>query len=185
MKKTLFFCMIGACLLLGVAVKGLTIKGRPVKQLQITSPSFKHEQAIPAEFTCEGNDALPELIVSGIPTNAKSLTIIVDDPDAPDGTWVHWIAFNIPSSMNRFPKNVNKSGVLEHAGAVQATNSWGKTLWGGPCPPTGNHRYYFKIYALDSLLSLTEQATKKQVEDAMDGHIVAQGELMGTYQKTK
>jgi len=145
MKKLLFISMVGVALLVGFGLKGPSMK-----RVTVISSAFDNNGAIPKEYTCQGADDLPELTINDIPATAKTLTIIVDDPDAPNSTWVHWVVFNIPASMNHLPRNVHKTGVLEQEGAVQATTSWKKTSWGGPCPPTGNHRYYFKIYALDT-----------------------------------
>ncbi len=134
--------------------------------------TFKHEQNIPSDYTCDGTDKIPPLEISDIPTNAKSLALIMDDPDAPMGTWDHWILWNIP------PGNKIQGG-------VGGKNSWGKTGYGGPCPPSGVHRYYFKLYALDIMLDLPAGSDKKALQNAMKGHILAEAVLMGKYQRTK
>lgn len=146
--------------------------------LTISSPDFEHNQTIPKQFTCEGTDAIPTLIWENIPANTKSLALIMDDPDAPNGMWVHWVLFNIPPTIKHLSNNNSTP-----PGAVNGTNSWGKTGYGGPCPPSGQHRYFFKIYALDSMLTLTSKATKKDLEAAMHAHIIGTAELVGLYKK--
>ena len=143
--------------------------------MKIFSPDFQHNQAIPPKFTCEGDDLNPELVISDIPEEAKSLALIVDDPDAPMGMWVHWVVYNIPPTLSR---------IAEHSiPGKQGTNDFGRLNYGGPCPPSGEHRYFFKLYALDATLNLKEDATKKQLEEAMKGHILNKAELVGRYRK--
>ncbi|HRN77775.1 MAG TPA: YbhB/YbcL family Raf kinase inhibitor-like protein [Candidatus Dependentiae bacterium] len=145
--------------------------------INLTSSAFKDGGLIPAQYTCDGaNECIP-LRWHGIPDATKSIAIICDDPDAPAGTWVHWVAFNIIPSTTSLESDMD----VEAAGGVVGTNSWGKQAWGGPCPPSGEHRYFFKIYALDKVLSLRASSDKKEVEDAMQGHIIAEGRLMGRY----
>ncbi len=145
--------------------------------LKITSPAFAHNSTIPAAFTCDGADSTPPLAIGGVPAKAKSLALIMDDPDAPVGTWVHWVAWNITPQITEIREN------SVPAGAVQGRNSWGRNNYGGPCPPSGTHRYFFKFYALDTTLSLTSAATKAEMIKAMEGHILAQGELIGLYKR--
>ena len=152
--------------------------------LTITSPSFAHEAAIPARHTCQGEDAAPALEWAGVPEGTKSLALIVDDPDAPDPrapkmTWVHWVVYNLPAACPGLPEG----GALP-GGAGEGLNDWKRPGWGGPCPPIGRHRYFFKLYALDATLDLPRGPTKPEVESAMDGHVLERAELMGTYQKT-
>lgn len=152
----------------------------------LTSPSFQHQSDIPKQFTCEGKDYSPALNWNGAPANTKSFALIVDDPDAPDPkapkmTWLHWVLFNIPAATTGLPENVSPSALP--AETKSGLNDWNRTGWGGPCPPIGRHRYFFKLYALDAELKL-DRPTKKALEQAMQGHILAQTELMGTYQKT-
>ncbi|MEK6949864.1 MAG: YbhB/YbcL family Raf kinase inhibitor-like protein, partial [Nanoarchaeota archaeon] len=128
------------------------------------------------EYTCDGDDTNPELNIADVPKNAKSLVLINDDPDAPVGVWDHWIVFNIPPTTNKINKGKEPAG-------SGGKNSWGRTGYGGPCPPSGVHRYFFKMYALDTMLNLKEGATKKEIESAMQGHIIAKTELMGTYKR--
>ena len=151
--------------------------------VNLISPSFEHQQAIPAKHTCEGADASPALNWAGAPSSTKSLALICDDPDAPGRTWVHWVIYNIPAGTTELPEGVAKSDTV--AGARQGVNDFGKVGYGGPCPPRGHgkHRYFFKLYALKSELDLKPRATKKQVENAMKGQILAQVELVGTYER--
>jgi Raf kinase inhibitor-like YbhB/YbcL family protein len=144
--------------------------------MKITSPSFENNSNIPSEFTCEGNDTSPELVIENIPAGAKSLALIVDDPDAPGKTWVHWVVYDIPIT-NRIDK-----GSIP---GKQGINDFDRKDWGGPCPPSGTHRYYFKIYALDKMLGLDEGIDKRTLEEAMAGHILAKADLMGLYKKSK
>jgi Raf kinase inhibitor-like YbhB/YbcL family protein len=154
--------------------------------LTLTSPSFAHQGEIPSQFTCEGKDVSPALAWSGAPANTQSFALIVDDPDAPDPkapkmTWVHWVLFNIPANASGLPENVSSKALP--AGIKEGINDWKRIGWGGPCPPIGRHRYFFKLYALDAELQL-DRPTKAKLEQAMQGHILAQAELMGTYQKS-
>ena len=151
--------------------------------LTLRSEAFQQAGEIPAKYTCQGNDVSPPLSWSGVPTDAKSLALIVDDPDSPDPAapkrvWVHWVLFNIPPSVSALPEAVKNLPSPAHPGV----NDWQRALYGGPCPPIGRHRYFFKLYALDVLLAL-ESPTKVDLETAMRGHILASTELMGTYQK--
>ena len=145
--------------------------------LTLTSDAFANGQSIPAKYSCVGKNISPALAWDEPPAGTKSFTLIVDDPDAPMGTWVHWVLFNIPASTRSLQENTD-------SGAMSAgKNSSGNTRYDGPCPPSGTHRYFFKLYALDSTLSLSPGATKEQVLKAMESHILAQGELMGTFSK--
>jgi Raf kinase inhibitor-like YbhB/YbcL family protein len=147
-----------------------------VSNMKLTSAAFQHNGAIPSEYTCDGSDLSPPLAISDVPSNAKSLVLISDDPDAPVGTWDHWIVFNIPASTMQIPKGTEPKG-------IGGKNSWGRTGYGGPCPPSGTHRYFFKLYALDTMLNLQEGAAKKDIEKAMQSHILAKAELMGTFKR--
>lgn len=153
---------------------------------RLTSSAFDHEGRIPPKYTCEGPDLSPPLTWSGAPEGTKSFALIVDDPDAPDPAkpqrvYVHWVVYNIPPDTNHFDENAWR-GKLP-SGAITGVNDWGREAWGGPCPPTGRHRYFFKLYALDTTLTGLSSAKKKDVEDAMKDHILGKTELMGTYQK--
>ena len=154
--------------------------------LTIKSPSFHHEGGIPALFTCEGKDISPALEWSGAPQGTVSFVLIVDDPDAPDPkapkmTWVHWVLYNIPASTRELVAAVSPADLP--VGTKEGVNDWKRTGYGGPCPPIGRHRYFFKLYALDAELSFDHPPTKKEVEDGMHGHIIAEAVLLGTYQK--
>ena len=146
----------------------------------IISSAFQEGGMIPARFTCDGQDISPPLSWSGLPANTKSLALISDDPDAPMGTWVHWVAYNIPPDMPGFEEGIAKD-TLAKKGVLQGMTDFRRQEYGGPCPPSGTHRYYFKLYALDVILELNPGATKKQVEAAMQGHILAQAQIMGRY----
>lgn len=150
--------------------------------MQITSSAFNHEGDIPSIYTCDGQDISPALSWSGIPEGAVSLALINDDPDAPGGTWVHWVVFNMPASMNGLPENV-ASKDLAAQGIVEGITSFRRTGYGGPCPPSGTHRYYFKLVALDISLDLDGGAGKAEVVEAMEGHLLDQTELMGRYSR--
>ncbi len=143
------------------------------KPLLITSSAFKSMQPIPTKYTCEGKDNNPPIDIEGIPDKAHSLVLIVDDPDAPGKTWVHWLVWNIPITHH-----IKENSVP----GEQGWNDFKRITWGGPCPPSGTHRYFFKVYALDSLLELPSSTTKKELEQAMGDHILAYGELVGLYQ---
>lgn len=148
--------------------------------MQITSPVFTHNTALPDLYTCNGDDINPALDISGVPVGTRSLVLIVDDPDAPDPAapsvvWEHWIVWNIDPGTSAIA-----AGSIP-AGAVQGTNSWGRTEYGGPCPPIGTHRYFFKLYALDTDLALGTTSIKADVEAAMQGHVLARAELIGLF----
>ncbi len=152
--------------------------------MEIRSSAFAPDAEIPARYTCQGEDVSPPLNWTGIPAGAKSLVLIVDDPDAPDPeapqmTWVHWVLFNLPPDGDGLPEGV-KSLPPETG---EGLNDWKRTGYGGPCPPIGRHRYVHKLYALDTVLSGLAQPGKAQVEAAMKGHVLAQAQLVGTYQK--
>ncbi len=147
-------------------------------KLSVASEAFGHEEMIPSKFTCQGEDVNPALIIENVPDEALSIALVMDDPDAPMGTWVHWVAYNIPAKE----KIVIKEG--ESAG-VEGLNDFGKTGYGGPCPPFGMHRYFFKVYALDMTLELPPGSTKQTLTEVMAGHIIDQGELIGRYKKKK
>ena len=151
--------------------------------LNITSPSFNEGQPIPTKHTCDAEDSSPALKWNKAPDAAKSIALICDDPDAPMGTWVHWVLYDLPTNITDLPENVERNKELSN-GAKQGTNDFKKIGYGGPCPPKGNpHRYFFKLYALDKMLNLKSGATKSDVENAMKGHIIAEGQLMGTYKR--
>lgn len=154
--------------------------------MAIDSPSFMHDRPIPERHTCDGADISPALAWSGVPAGAKSLALIVDDPDAPDPaaprtTWVHWILYNIPPDVGSLAEGVAAKALPP--GTLQGTNDWHRVGYGGPCPPVGKHRYFFKLYALDITLPDLKKPGKAALEKAMQGHVVAQAELIGLYQR--
>jgi len=156
------------------------------KMMQLTSPSFENQKEIPKQFTCQGEDISPELQWSGIPDGTKSLILIVDDPDAPDPsnprmTWVHWVLYNIPTTVTSLSEGIKDTELPE--GILQGLNDWKRTGYGGPCPPIGQHRYFHKLYALDIVLTDLGKPTKEKLEKAMEGHIISKTELIGLYQK--
>lgn len=148
----------------------------------LTSEVFNEGQPIPSMHTCDGQDVSPALSWSDIPPQTRTLTLICDDPDAPRGTWVHWVYFNIPPEAPGLPAHIpaDPSPML---GGTQGKNDFGRLGYGGPCPPGGTHRYFFRLYALDARLDLAPGATRKDLEKAMKGHVVARTELMGTYRR--
>jgi Raf kinase inhibitor-like YbhB/YbcL family protein len=149
--------------------------------IQITSTAFNEGGSIPKKYTCDGEDISPPLAWSGVPAAAKSLALIADDPDAPAGVWVHWVIFNMPATLAGLPEGVSKTPNVPGIG-LQGSNDFRKTIYNGPCPPRGKpHRYFFKLYALDSTLNLKAGASKADVEKAMKGHILASGQAIGTY----
>ncbi len=158
--------------------------GADSMSLQLTSTAFAHEQMIPEVYTCDGKDMSPPLEWSSAPDSTKSFALICDDPDAPGQTWVHWVVFNIPADYRELTDSVQAGRVIE-AGINQGSNSWGKNSYGGPCPPSGTHRYFFKLYALDTTFDLEGNVDKDHLLKQMDGHILAQAELMGKYSRQK
>jgi len=142
--------------------------------MNITSPAFLHNQSIPQKFTCQGEDINPALTLEDLPEGTVSLVLINDDPDAPGGTWDHWIVYDIKPTGSIAENSVP---------GTQGKNSWGRNDYGGPCPPSGTHRYFFKVYALDAKLNLPAGATKAKVESAMKSHILAQAQMIGLYKK--
>jgi Raf kinase inhibitor-like YbhB/YbcL family protein len=147
--------------------------------LSITSPAFLSDEAIPAKYTCDGADINPPFLISGIPEKTKSLALIADDPDAPVGNWNHWVFWNVDPKITEITEDSIP------AGAVLGTNSFGRLTYGGPCPPSGTHRYFFKLYALDSMLDLPEGSKKDDLEKAMEGHIFDEANLMGRYERLR
>jgi len=150
--------------------------------LQLTSEAFAPEGPIPAQYTCTGSDISPALTWGEPPAGTQSFALIMDDPDAPVGTWVHWVLFNIPASSRGLPEAVPSGGTLSD-GSLHGKNSGGNPGYNGPCPPSGTHRYFFKLYALDEMLGLSSGADKGELLKAMEGHTLTQGELMGTFSK--
>ncbi|MCP4682997.1 MAG: YbhB/YbcL family Raf kinase inhibitor-like protein [Desulfobacterales bacterium] len=150
--------------------------------IKITSAAFEEGGMIPDKYTCDSVDISPHIEWTGIPDHTRYLALICDDPDAPMGTWVHWVLYDLPGGIKELSEKISPQETLEN-GAKHGTNDFGKFGYGGPCPPGGIHRYYFKIYALDEGTGLAPGATKAQLVEAMEGHILAQGQLMGRYKR--
>jgi Raf kinase inhibitor-like YbhB/YbcL family protein len=181
MRSTLFLAVLFAAISSCPAAAG-----EAASMLTLTSSAFAVGQPIPKKYTCEGDDRSPPLAWTGAPAGTKSYALIVDDPDAPDPnaprmTWVHWVLYNVPAATTTLGEG-SSSGALPQ-GAIQGHNDFGRIHFGGPCPPIGRHRYFHKLYALDAMLPADKALDKAGLESAMKGHVLAQAELMGTYQK--
>lgn len=157
-------------------------KGGREMKINVGSTAFAEGGMIPRQYTCDGADMSPPLSWSGIPEGTKSIAIIADDPDAPGGMWVHWVVYNLPPDLKGLPENVPAQKTLANGG-IQGMTDFRRIGYGGPCPPSGTHRYFFKVYALDAVLDLDPGAIKKRLLNAMEGHILAEGELMGKYRR--
>lgn len=186
MNIRIYYLAFSVLLLLGCSSKN---ENKPIKketnqdntmELRIKSSAFDEGGTIPEEYTCDGENVSPEISWSGTPAETKSFALICDDPDAPAGTWVHWVIYNIPGSENGLHEGVSADKKL-YNGTMQGLNSSGETGYDGPCPPGGTHRYYFKLYALDTTLNIQGNVTKDVLLEAMKGHLLAQGQLMGKY----
>lgn len=156
--------------------------GEKKMELIVTSTAFEEGSMIPSKYTCDGENVSPPLAWTSVPEGTKSLALISDDPDAPMGTWVHWVLFNIPANVDELPENLPPQERLDN-GAKHGMTDFRRIGYGGPCPPSGTHRYYFKLYALDIMLDLETGITKDQLLKAMEGHILSQGQLMGKYKR--
>lgn len=174
-EKKILALAVAAWLLLPGAGIGKDVE--TMTTLTITCGAFSNSEMIPTRFTCDGQDVNPQLEWSTAPVGTRSLALIMDDPDAPGKTWVHWVVWNIPPDTRRIEE------MAVPAGAIQGRNDWKRNAYGGPCPPSGTHRYFFRIFALDTTLELPDTTTKADLERAMEGHILARGELMGTYER--
>jgi hypothetical protein len=150
--------------------------------MELTSTAFQHNSPIPAEYTCDGRNISPPLKWGSMPEGVRSLVLICEDPDAPSGTWTHWVIYNIPAEVGGLEAGVSTTETLA-SGASQGVNDFRRVGYGGPCPPSGRHRYFFRLYALDAELKLKPGARKQEVVRAMEGHVLATGELMGTYSR--
>lgn len=187
MRKSVWFRVIVSIFLL----KGVAVAMTDNTSFALSSPGFSHQANIPSQYTCEGGDHQPALKWTNPPAGTKTFTLIMDDPDAPRDTWVHWVVFNIPASTAELPENIKN---FSH-GEKQGKNSWeehnieggtrGNVKYGGPCPPIGKHRYVFTLYALDCELGLREGASKDELLKAMEGHILGKAQLIGLYEKTQ
>jgi len=173
---------IARLILIWTLAASLVATERKLMELKLTSTAFAEGDMIPRQYTCDGKDVSPPLAWSGVPAAAKTLALISDDPDAPVGTWVHWVLFDVRASVQGLPEHVPTEKTLPN-GAKQGKNDFGRIGYGGPCPPGGTHRYYFKVYALDTELKLDAGVTKAQLLKAMEGHVLAEGQLMGRYKR--
>ena len=184
---------VSSLMVIAIAMTGLAQADSPARTtevrkmaLTLSSQAFSHSGTIPKRHTCEGEDVSPDLAWSNAPPGSKSLALIVDDPDAPDPaapklTWVHWVLYNIPPEAGAVKAAVSSANLPQ--GTKEGLNDWKRTGYGGPCPPIGRHRYFHKLYALDTVLPDLGKPTKAQLEKAMVGHVLASAELVGTYQK--
>ena len=173
----------GLVFLLALGVTSALAQGRGGSSVKVTSSAFAPGTMIPEQYTCKGNDVSPAIEWGEAPAQATSFAVIMDDPDAPRGTWVHWVMWNIPASTRSLPQGVAKHEQLDD-GTRQGRNSNGNVGYNGPCPPMGQtHRYFFRMYALDTKLDLTAGAERSELDAAMKGHVLAQGEYMGTFHK--
>ena len=159
-----------------------TAKGGTIMEIKVPAAAFKEGEFIPNTYTCDGDNVSPELSWTGIPSETKSIALICDDPDAPRGTWVHWVIYNIPASAKGLAEKVSHNPTLPN-GARQGINDSHELGYDGPCPPGGTHRYYFKVYALSKTLTLDSGATKAQLLKAMEGSVIAEGQVMGRYKR--
>lgn len=174
--------------IIGILTGAPSLHAEENMSLAITSTAFNDGDSIPKKYTCEGDDISPALNWSGVPENTRSLVLIIDDPDAPDPKaprmrWVHWVLYNIPADTSGLAEDISPEALP--AGTKRGINDWQRTAYGGPCPPVGRHRYFHKLYALDTVLADLNRPTRTQLEAAMAGHIIASAELVGTYQKSR
>ncbi len=175
MRCRIFFVSLAIILMVFTGAIGKEVV--KMGTLTITSPAFNSNGSIPRQYTCDGKDVSPPLVIGNVPGGTRSLALIVDDPDAPAGTWVHWVLWNIDPAVKEIRENSSPPG------ALQGKNDFGKNSYGGPCPPSGTHRYFFKVYALDTMLSIDRNSTKQDLEKAMKGHILAEGKIVGLYKR--
>jgi Raf kinase inhibitor-like YbhB/YbcL family protein len=175
--------ILSSSLVFTVVLFALVLKGAAMADLYLKTSAFQPGSEIPKQFTCEGQDQSPPLQWGDAPKGTQSFALIVEDPDAPSGTFTHWVLFNLPANLTELPQGVPHSHHIP-SGGVQGTNDFGKVGYGGPCPPAGKpHRYFFKLYALNTKLDLSPGAKKSDVEHSMDGHVIAHAEIMGKYQR--
>lgn len=183
MKKSIYLVIVASILICVFSINSkacTAMKGG--KTMKITSSAFSEGGGIPSKYTCDGQDISPPLEWKDAPGDTKSFALISDDPDAPGGTWVHWVAFNIPPTAAKLEESIKQDREFAN-GMKQGSNDWPKIGYGGPCPPSGTHRYYFKLYALDAMLDIKPGATKEQLLKAMKGHVLAEARLMGKYKR--
>jgi Raf kinase inhibitor-like YbhB/YbcL family protein len=180
MKKICGLLLIG---ILATALPVLGLAEGAKEKIEVRSSAFGDGDRLPSDFTCEGADMSPPIQWSGVPANAQSLTVIVEDPDALAGNWTHWLVYDLPPSMTQLPSGIPEGEMLSNGG-LQGRTDFGKPGYGGPCPPSGEHRYFFRIYALDAMLRLQPGISRQELLEAMQGHILAEGVLMGTYERS-
>ena len=169
--------VVGLCVAVVMVVAAVFVGAT---EFSLTSAAFESGSKVPMLHSCDGKDISPPLTWMGAPDGTRAFAMIMDDPDAPSRTWVHWVIYNIPAEITSLPMGVPTDGTLQN-GAMQGTNSWNRTGYGGPCPPSGSHRYFFKLYALSDYLGLAPGASKREVLKAMEGKVLGQTELMGYF----
>lgn len=184
MMKLFALCIVFFLLFSGQTFNRNTAKakGETAMEIRVSSTAFKEGEMIPKKYTCDGENISPPLAWTNVPGGTKSLALIADDPDAPHGTWVHWVLFNIPAGVKELSEKIPPRSTLTN-GSRHGMNDFREIGYGGPCPPGGTHRYFFKFYALDSTLTLESSSTKTQVLKAMEGHVLGEGQLMGKYKR--
>ena len=188
MKNFAFNKFAALTLCSAVCIVGYNLYAEESMKLTLKSTAFNNGGEIPSKYTCQGEDISPPLEWDGVPENTLSLVLIVDDPDAPDPkapkmTWVHWVLYNIPPNATGITEDAGRQSLSP--GTEEGLNDWKRTGYGGPCPPVGRHRYFFKLYALNIKLNDLNNPTKVEIEDSMKGHIIAKTEIIGTYLKSK
>ncbi len=183
-----FFILVAVSILLFCSCKdseqadlGAAVGGKKM-EIKITSSAFEDGALIPSKYTCDGEDISPPLQWASVPDRTRSIALIADDPDAPVGTWVHWVLFNLPAETRELAENIPPDKTLLN-GAKQGVSDFGRIGYGGPCPPSGTHRYFFKIYALDTEIDLPAGTNKARLLKAMEGHILGRGQLIGKYKR--
>jgi Raf kinase inhibitor-like YbhB/YbcL family protein len=174
-NKLIYLLIITSIVILASNTMGIEVD--ETGGLKISSPVFENNRFMPAKYSCDGMDVNPPLLIENVPTNTKSLALVVDDPDAPAGTWVHWVLWNINPDTKEIKENSIPSG------AKQGLNDFRQHNYRGPCPPSGTHRYFFKLYAIDTVLNLNPDSTKADLESAMKGHIIEQAQIIGLYRR--
>lgn len=177
MMRSIITCLILSAVMTFPVSTVVGKEGSRMSELRVSSPAFENNGNIPVKYTCDGSDVNPPLAIENVPAAAKSLALIVDDPDAPGGMWVHWVVWNIDPKTGKIEENAVPKG------AVQGMNDFRKRDYGGPCPPSGTHRYFFKLYALDGQLNLSPNSKKGDLENAMKGHTLAHSQVVGLYKR--
>ncbi|HOO46843.1 MAG TPA: YbhB/YbcL family Raf kinase inhibitor-like protein [Deltaproteobacteria bacterium] len=182
MKKGLAVSVLTAAVILVCAISPAAAQTKGGVSMELSSPAFSPGAAIPAKYTCDGRNVSPPLEWSGLPEGTRSVALICDDPDAPAGTWVHWVYYDLVLETQDLPEDIEPMG-KPAAGGTQGVNDFGNLGYGGPCPPSGTHRYFFKVYALDTELGLPAGTTKEELLDVMKGHILDHAEMIGRYKR--